>query len=117
MILDKDTLWADDLAHNSTAEVLDLGSVRPGPGEKLKCFIQGASLAGVTGVTIDHGDADNSLSTLVTLAYDADALNAGPIEFLLPSDIKRYVQLVLTGTTSAGTWTAGIVMEGVQTNL
>lgn len=117
MILDKDMLWADDLAYNGTVEILDLGSVRPGPGEKLKCFITGTALAGVTGVTVAHGDTSSSLATLVTLAFTAAMINGGPIEFELPSNIKRYVRLNLAGTVTAGTWTAGIVMEGVQTNL
>lgn len=114
MILDKNAMWADALAHDGTDPVLDLGVVRPGPGEPVKCFISGSStLAGCTGFVITDGAtvtaADAHTTVVATLAGKT-------VEFELPSDIARYVKIALVGTTSAGTWTAGVVLPGIQTN-
>ena len=54
MILDKDMLAADGLAHDGAVTVLDLTTVRPGPGQPIKMFASGsADLAGAT----DHRHA------------------------------------------------------------
>jgi hypothetical protein len=113
MILDKNTMFADGLAHNGTPTVIDMESVRPGPGTPIKIFVQGSStLAGCTGVVITDGAtdaaADAHTSHTCTLAGKT-------IELELPSDIARYVKLDLIGTTTAGTWSAGVVLPGIQT--
>ena len=115
MILDNETLFANGLAHDGTAEVIDLGVPRPGPGNPIKIFIQGSSdLAACTGFTVTDGATVSAADALVTqVATLAGVL----VEFELPSDVARYVTMDLTGTTSAGTWTAGIVLPGNQTNL
>lgn len=116
MILDKDTMWANGLAHGGTVTEIDLQTVRPGPGEPIRCFVHGVGLVGATGIAITDGAATGSLASLMTLPMTAAEMNAGPIEFMLPAECKRYVEVNLTGTTSAGTWSAGIVLAGVQTN-
>jgi len=114
MILDKNAMFADGLAYNGTPTVIDLGSVRPGPGRPIKVFVQGSStLAGATGVVVTDGATDTAGDALITHI----ATLAGKIvEFELPSDTARYVKVALAGSPSAGSWSAGIVLPGVQTN-
>ena len=114
MILDKEVLFADNLAYGGTPEIIDLGAVRPGPGEPIKGFIIGlTTLTACTGFSIlddADGNADEALMTVV------DIPNTTPIEFTLPSNTKRYVTIALTGSVSAGTFTAGLILPGAQTN-
>lgn len=115
MILDKMTLFADSLSYNATPEVIDLESVKAGPGEPLVVFVQGSpDLAGATGVVVLHtDDAEADYDTFIT---HVATLPGETIKFELPSNVKRYVTISLTGTRSAGTWSAGIVLPAVQTN-
>ena len=113
MILDKSVMFADDLPHNGTAEVLDLGGLQMGPGKGIKLFVQGSSnLAGTSGFRVRHGDASNSTSPHITVACD---LPGNIIELELTNDIKRFVTIELTGSPSTGTWSAGVVLSPVQT--
>lgn len=115
MILDKETLIADDLAHDGTPTVIDLGSVRPGPGNPIKLFVRtSATMAGATGVVLTDGATSTAADALIshTATLDGGAI----IEFELPSDVARYLKADLIGTTTAGTWTCGVVLPGVQTN-
>lgn len=115
MILDKNTLFADDLAYDGPAAVIDLQAVGAGKGEKLKIFVQGSSdLATCTGVAITDGATDTAADPLLTYVC---ALAGETVEIDLPSDVARYVTVALTTATTltAGTWTAGIVLPGVQT--
>ena len=114
MILDKDTMFANDLAYNGSPSVVDLGSVKPARGGEFQIFVTGSSdLAGVTGITITDGAtsaaADAFASHTATLAGKT-------IKFTVPSDIARYMKVALAGTPSAGSWSAGVVLPGVQTN-
>jgi len=115
MILDKDMLIADDLAHNGTPTAIDLGAVRPGPGQPIKMFVRtSATMAGATGIVITDGATSAAADAHSTITM---SLNGGAIEeFELPSDISRYVKVSLAGTTTAGTWSCGVVLPGVQTN-
>ena len=118
MILDKAVLLADDQAYSTAASsVLDLGTTRSGPGEKVKLFVQGsADLATCTGFTITDGATNSAADALIT---HIGTLAGKIIEVDLPSDVARYVKVTITTATSltAGTWTCGVVMPGVQTNL
>ena len=114
MLLDAEVMIADDLAHNGTPTVIDLETVRPGPGRPIKMFIQGSStLAGCTGYVITDGATDTAADAFATVTA---TLAGKTIEFELPSDIARYVKIDLVGSTSAGTWNCGVVLPGVQTN-
>lgn len=114
MILDNNTLLADDLAHDGTAEVIDLGSSAPGPGRPIKLFVQGSSdLAGATGFTISDGTTSSPSDTLISHTC---SLDGETIEIDLPSDTAQYITIELNGTTTDGTYSAGIVLPGVQTN-
>lgn len=113
MILDKNCLFADNLAYNGTSTVLDLEHVGVGKGEPVKCFISAPStLAGCTGVVITDGATNSAADAFLTYTCDFDGKT---IEFELPSDVARYVKFTLQGSVSAGTWTAGIVLAGNQT--
>ena len=115
MILDKNTLFADDLAYNGTPTVIDLQAIGAGKGEKLKIFVQGSSdLATCTGVAITDGATNSASDALLTYVC---TLAGKTVEIDLPSDVARYVKVALTTGTSltAGTWTAGIILPGVQT--
>lgn len=113
MLLDKQMLFADGLAHDGTTTVLNLETASPGPGRHVKCFITGSStLAGCTGFVITDGTTSTAAGALLT---HVGTLAGKTIEFDLPSDVAQYVKCELSGTTTAGTWTAGVVMPGVQT--
>jgi len=115
MILDKTTLWADSLAHDGTPTTLDLDVVNPGPGKPINCFFTTeTTLTGATAIAFlddADGDADEALFTI-----EAVPAAGVTIQFQLPSDCKQHVVVALTGTTSAGVYSCGIVLEGVQTN-
>jgi len=114
MLLDSENLFADGLAYDGTASVIDLGGTGRGNGEPIKCFINGHGLTAVSAVVIKDGTTSSPATTRDTLIFTAAMLNAGPIEFYLPSNVQRYVTMSLTGATTGGTWDAGIV-RGVQT--
>jgi len=116
MILDNETMFADSLAYGGTPETIDLGAVRPGPGEPIKCFF-------TTEATLTACTAINVLDAAV-LPADEVVLTITPppaigdtVEFELPSSVLRYVTIALVGSVSAGSYSAGIVLPGVQTNV
>lgn len=115
MFLDKNNMFADDLAYNGSSTVIDLQAVGAGKGEPVKFWFQGSSnLAGATGITITDGTTVAAADAFITWT----ATLAGKIlEFTLPSDVSRYVKLALAGSPSAGTWSAGITLNGVQTSV
>ena len=115
MILDKNTMFADDLAYNGTSTVIDLQAVGAGKGEPIKIWAQGSSdLATVTGLTITDGATSTAANALMTYTC---TLAGKTVEFELPSDVARYVKITLTGQSiTAGTWSCGLVVRGgVQT--
>ena len=115
MILDKDTLFADSLAYNGTTTVLDLGNAGAGPGEPIRCFFATeATLTGCTGLVITDGATASAADDLMTLDDPLSAV--GIVEFMLPSKTQRYVKITLEGTVSAGSFSAGISLAGVQTS-
>ena len=115
MIYDNETMFASALAHDGTPTVVDMGSTKPGPGRPITVFVQGNDLAGATGLTITDGATDTAADALTTITASAAELNAG-LQFELPSTTARYVKVALAGSTSAGTWTAGVVLDRGQTN-
>lgn len=115
MILDKETLFADGLAHGGTPAVLQMGDKKPGPGQPIKCFITGsADLAGCTGFKITDGATSGAATNDLLEITENPA--GKTIEFNIPSNVDLYATIALVGTTSAGTFTAGVVLPGVQTN-
>ena len=114
MILDKNMMVADDLAHDGTPSEIDLGVVRPGPGNPIKMFIAGSSdLAACTGFVVVDGAATSPSDALLTQTC---TLAGKTIEFELPSDVARFVSVDLVGTTTAGTWSCGVILPAAQTN-
>jgi len=111
MILDKETLFADNLdAATGTPEVVDLGSTNPGPGEYITIFVQGSSdIAGVDGFTVADSDDGTNFNTSLDISCD---LAGNTVVSTLPSDVARYVKVVLKGTPTAGTYTSGVVLDG-----
>jgi len=115
MILDKLNMFADALAYGGTPTTIDLGSVRPGPGEPIKCFF--TTLTTLTACTaINVLDAAVLPADEVVLTITPPPAAGDTVEFELPSTVLQFVTLALVGSVSAGTYTAGIVMPGVQTN-
>ena len=113
MLLDQMTLFADGLAFDGVPEGLDLDSVRPGPGQPIKCFFTGsADLAGVTGITVLTSDTATADELILTVTGDPAGIT---VEFELPSTMKRYATVALGGVPSAGSFSCGVVMD-VQTN-
>ena len=114
MITDSEMMFADGLAYNGTAAVIDLEKTRKAIGQPIKCFIAGHTLTAVSAVNIVDGTTSSPATTRCIWTIAAAALNAGPIEFYLPDNCQRYVTITLTGATTGGTWDCGIV-NGVQT--
>jgi len=115
MFLDNETLFADDLPFGTPdgAEI-DLGSVRPGPGNPIKCFLTvSADMTGMTGVSVKDAAVSPADEALLTVTEDTAGQT---IEFELPSNTQRFVTVSLAGTLGVGTWSCGIVLPGVQTN-
>ena len=108
MILDYNTMFANDLAYNGTPTVIDLGATKMGPGRPIRIFVNGSStLAGATGVTITDGPTNSAANALVTYTC---TLAGKLVYFDLPPDVDQYVKVALAGSPSAGTWSAGLVM-------
>lgn len=118
MILDKNALWADNLAFGGTPSVIDLGShgISSGPGEPFDCFIQStASLTGCTGVQILSHETTTPPTDVAMEINATVAELANGVEFRLPSNIKRYVTVALIGTVSAGSYSAGVIIKPMGT--
>jgi len=114
MIMDNEVILADDLAHDGTAEVVNLETTYPGPGNPIKVWVQGSStLAEATGFTISDGTTSSPSDTLISHTC---TLAGKTVEVELPSDVAQYITIALNGTTSDGTYSAAISMPGVQTN-
>jgi hypothetical protein len=114
MILDKEVLFGDAAAYNAGVEI-DLDTVRPGPGKPIKCFF--TTLTTLTNCTaIAVLDAPHTVPDEALITIEAVPAAGETIEFDLPSDTQQFVALSLTAAT-AGTFTSGVVLEGVQTNL
>lgn len=115
MILDALTLFADNLAYNGTPVVVDLETVKAGPGNPLTVFVTGSpDLKGATGIVITDGATNAASDSLIT---HTATLAGKTLQFELPSDVGRYVKVALAGTPTKGTWSAGIVLPGIQTNV
>jgi len=114
MILDKNMMIADDLAHDGTPTVIDLGPVSPGPGEPIRLFVQGHSMVAATSMQITDGATSAAADPLLDITLTAAEFNNG-VEIMLPSTTRRYVKADWTGDTD-GTWSCGVVLAGVQTN-
>ena len=116
MILDKTTLFADGIAFGTAATEIDLGNAAAGPGKPIKCFfIAHTVMTAMTAITVldaPHTVPDEALMTVAAVAPAAGTT----IEFDLPSTTQQFVNIAVTGAT-AGTYSAGIVLEGVQTNV
>ena len=115
MILDKQTMVADNLAYNGSASVIDQIAVMGALGNDTRLFIQGHSLAGVTAFVLLDGPTASPATTRMTIVATAAQLNAGPIEFVAPSLTQRYLTVNLTGASS-GTWSCGVVLDNTQTS-
>lgn len=115
MYFDAKNMFAKDLAHNGTAEVVDLYHSKMGPGTRLKIEIIGNGLAGATGVVLTDGATSAAADDLVEFTFTAAELNDG-VTVSVPETVNRYLTLDLVGTTTAGTYNAGIVLEEGQTN-
>ncbi len=114
MLLDKETMFAVNAPFGTAGIAVDLGELHgfAGPGNPIKIFVQGAGLTGVTGFTVKDGPANTTVNNLI--AYTG-AIVDHLVELELPSTVDQFVNITLDGTVSAGTWSAGIVMPGVQT--
>ena len=113
MILDKETMFADNLDVGGTPNVVDLGDVLPGRGNPITAFITvGEGVTGMTGWSLQDSADGSSFEAFQTYTGNL----AGKTQrFEIPSDVRRYVRLQLAGSVSGGNWSAGIVLPGVQT--
>jgi hypothetical protein len=118
MILEDEGLFFDNAAFGDASAVVDLGAgSSPGKGEPKGIFVIGnGDSAGVTAITVTDGATTAAADACMVVTCTSAELNAGGIQFYLPSSVARYVKLVLTGA-SAGYHTAGITMTKAQTNM
>ena len=115
MILDNETMFADALAFGTAdGEEIDLGAKRPGPGNPIKCFVQvSADMTGCTGFSFKDAEVSPADEALLTVT---ETMAGQLIEVELPSNTRQFVTVSLAGTLGVGSWSAGIVLPGVQTN-
>lgn len=113
---DGKTMLATALAHGGTPAVVDLKTTTPGKGRRLRIQFNGHSLAGATGVIVKDGSTSSPTTTLVTVAASSAELNSG-MTIYIPETVSRYITIALVGTTSAGTYTAGVVLDDGHTNV
>ena len=116
MILDKETMFADNLDVAGTPDDIDTGMDKfpgPGPGKCLKIFLSvDEGVTGCTGLSLQDSADGSSFSALWTWTGDPAGQT---LEFNVPSDAERHLRLVLAGSVAGGNWSAGIVLPGVQT--
>ena len=116
MILDNNTMFADELAYGGTPTELDLGNASPGAGNPIRCFFTThVALTGCTDIAVLNAAVTPADEALIELGQVPAA--GETIEFTLPSDTMQIVTIDLIGTVSAGSYSCGIVLPGVQTNV
>jgi len=115
MILDNNTLFGDKLAYDGSIATIDLGTANPGKGKPIKCFfIAHSAMTSMTAIAVLDAavlPADEAVMTVVGLPGVGET-----IEFELPSTVLQFVTIALTAA-AAGNFSAGIVLEGNQTNV
>ncbi len=117
MIFDNDSMFFDGAAYNATSSVVDLGSAEPGPGRPVKVQVSAAGdAAGITAIVLQHGATSTPTTALVTVTTTAAEMNDQGITFTLPSKTLQYVKISALTAASAGTFTAGIILDSGQTN-
>lgn len=116
MFQDAKEMFATDLAYGGTPEVVDLKTTAAGPGRPLRVQFNGNGLAGTTGVKLVHGTTSSPATDLVEFDFSAAELNAG-VTFTVPQTVDRYITIALVGSSTAGTYTAGMACQEGQTNL
>jgi len=115
MIMDSKGIFADNLAYNGSPTVVRMPNTKSGTGNKPQIVIKGTGLAGTTGFTISHATTSAAGTLLETHVVAAAVLNDG-YAVPLPQNILEYVAIALTGTSTAGTWTACLQEHEGQTN-
>ena len=115
MLLDKDVLFADSLAFGGVPAELDLGNAAAGPGKPIKCFFTTeVFLAGCAGIILIDGPiVGGAVNVLMTLNQNIFA-TVGTYEFEIPATVDQFVTIALEGIVTAGQYSSGIVLEGVQ---
>lgn len=116
MQYDAKTMFADALAYGGTPTAVDLKTTKAGPGKPLQIHVQGHSLAGITGVKVDHGATSSPTTDLLEVDISSTLLNTEGLTLTLPDTVLRYVVVSLVGTGSAGTWTSGITLSAGQSS-
>ena len=120
MIFDKTLLGANDLAHGSAVTAMDMGNANVGPGKPIKLYACGSgatALAGATGLTITDCDTTGGSYTAAGSITATNAEILAGLTFDLPTNTRQFVKVDLAGTTSAGAWTCGVILEGAQSNV
>ena len=115
---DKQMMFLDEDAYDTTPEVLDLGiTFHPGAGNMLKGRISSSQgdVAGMTAMVIKTGStAATATTTIATLPITAAMVNAGH-NFSMPLDeLQQFATIALTGATAGTGITAGLQWD-VQT--
>lgn len=115
MYQDAKTMFATELAYGGTPSVVNLKHAKMGPGRRLRIQFNGDALADATGFELLDGATSSPSDDLATFVFTAAELNEG-VTISVPETVAQYLTIALTGTATAGTYTAGLALEEGQTN-
>ena len=116
MILDKETMFADNLDVAGTPTVVDTMFLQKDwGGEPLTLFVSvGANAVDVPGFVIKHGDTPNPDDMVSLYSHQTDMVGQ-TVQFNLMVHHKRYLGCWLGGTATAGDkWSAGIILPSAE---
>jgi len=117
MIQDALLTIANGLAYNGTTTPVSLKVTKTGPGKPLYVNVIGNGLVAATGITIKTGaTSGTATTTIATHTIALATLNKG-FSVQLPHNVDKWVDVALTGSASAGTWSAFVSENQGQTNL
>jgi len=114
MIFDNEVMFANELDVAGSPNDIDLEQARRGYGKPIEIAVQvDEGVTGMTGLSLQDSDDGSAFDALVTWTGDLAGKNQ---TFRVPADARRYLRLNLAGTVAGGNWTAGVVLEGAQSN-
>lgn len=117
MIFDNDNMFFDGAAYSATSSIIDLGMAGAGAGRPINVHASAAGdAADITAIVLVDGTTSTPATALMTVATTATEMNDQGVTFTLPSSTSRYVQISALTAASAGTITAGIILDSGQTN-
>jgi len=121
MIFDKELMLGDETSVLVDGPIVNLGSLvnkveYQGKGQIIPVYMTGKNLVGTDPYKIvieDSLDGTTWSSISTEIGIGIQGILDGGVSFGLPSNISKYIRMSVTGFT-AGTFTAGIVMDSLM---